>query len=438
MLVYFKASNFLSFGDNSEFSMIAADDISRKNERVVKYKKLKTLKNSVLYGANGAGKSNLIKAIQFLKSSVVDNQNITIENFHNYYNKLDEFGMSKPIEFTIVVLMKNKLYKYEYGFDKELKINEKFCLIDGNNEDQIIYIRKFGENVLIENKVNKVLTSYSKSNKLIIEFTFLNNDIEDFHKYISLLNIENSKSTFPQSLPKIVNGNNNKMFEKFNDFLCKTNTGIDKVELKVENIEKFYSSERDIKLVNKIKDEIEINLNEEYIMKVDDKNDFIYFKKIYEEIYVYWIEIYHKNSNKEYVLFDKKMESDGTQRIIDMLPTLLEVLYAETVVFIDEIENSIHPSLLKEFIIKLLELPIKGQIIFTTHESHLLDQNIFRQDEIKFVEKNESGYSEFYKLSDFDIRNELDIKKGYFSGRFGGVPILANLRDLNWSTDDKK
>ena len=74
----------------------------------------------------------------------------------------------------------------------------------------------------------------------------------------------------------------------------------------------------------------------------------------------------------------------------------------------------------------------KGQLIFTTHDSNLLDQNIFRQDEIWFTEKKKTGETTMYPLSDFKIRHDLDIEKGYLKGRFGAIPFLGNLDNLNW------
>ncbi|MNR06571.1 hypothetical protein D3C85_1226450 [compost metagenome] len=79
----------------------------------------------------------------------------------------------------------------------------------------------------------------------------------------------------------------------------------------------------------------------------------------------------------------------------------------------------------------------KGQLIFTTHESNLLDLEIFRQDEIWFSEKNKNtGSTQLYSLSDFKPRYDLDIRKGYLKGRFGAIPFLANLEDLKWMTKD--
>jgi hypothetical protein len=107
------------------------------------------------------------------------------------------------------------------------------------------------------------------------------------------------------------------------------------------------------------------------------------------------------------------------------------------VFFIDEMDRSLHPSMTKELIRYFLSQATKGQLIFTTHESNLLDLEIFRQDEIWLTEKDASGATKIYPLSDFKPRYDLDIRKGYLAGRFGAIPFLGNLKDLNWSHAQK-
>ena len=99
----------------------------------------------------------------------------------------------------------------------------------------------------------------------------------------------------------------------------------------------------------------------------------------------------------------------------------------------DEVDESLHPSLLKAIMHKIMNSgpAYGGQFIITTHESNLLDYDIYRQDEIWFVEKN-NGSTELYPLTDFKPRADLQLQKGYLMGRFGAVPFLANLKDLNW------
>jgi uncharacterized protein len=126
-------------------------------------------------------------------------------------------------------------------------------------------------------------------------------------------------------------------------------------------------------------------------------------------------------------------ESDGTRRLLEYLPMLYMAIFSSKVCIIDEIERSLHPLIIKELIRKFSEdQSTKGQLIFSTHESNLLDQEIFRPDEIWFAEKNKLGATELYPLSEFKEHHTLDIRKGYLNGRYGGIPFLGNLKDLNW------
>jgi len=131
--------------------------------------------------------------------------------------------------------------------------------------------------------------------------------------------------------------------------------------------------------------------------------------------------------------FTSAEESDGTLRLMDYLPALFKVINTSEVYLVDEIERSIHPVLIKELIKKFShDNSTKGQLIFTTHESNLLDQDIFRPDEIWFAEKKKEGSTELYPLSEFKEHHTIDIRKGYLNGRYGAIPFLGNLRDLNW------
>ena len=137
------------------------------------------------------------------------------------------------------------------------------------------------------------------------------------------------------------------------------------------------------------------------------------------------------------VLFDLDEESDGTVRLLDFVPAFRSVISKQKVFVIDEIERSIHPLLIKELVQKFsLDPNSKGQLIFSTHESNLLDQKIFRQDEIWFAEKNKDGSTDLYSLNDFKEHKTIDIQKGYLNGRYGSIPFLGNLQDLNWHDYD--
>jgi hypothetical protein len=145
----------------------------------------------------------------------------------------------------------------------------------------------------------------------------------------------------------------------------------------------------------------------------------------------------HLNNQGESIEFDFSEESDGTKRLMDFLPIFDAMLKEDATFIIDEIDRSLHPSLLKTLMTKIMaDGTTKGQLIFTTHESNLLDLDIFRPDEIWFAEKNrQTGNTELYSLNEFRPRPDLNIQKGYLQGRFGAIPFLGNLENLNWHVE---
>ena len=141
----------------------------------------------------------------------------------------------------------------------------------------------------------------------------------------------------------------------------------------------------------------------------------------------------HTDNNGDITEMPITRESDGTRRIIEYMPLLYAITRQNAVYIVDEIERSIHPILIKEIIRKLSYGDgAKGQLIFTTHESALLDQDIFRPDEIWFAQKDTDQATQLYPLSDFNIHKTANIENGYLNGRYGGIPFLSNLKDLHW------
>ena len=156
---------------------------------------------------------------------------------------------------------------------------------------------------------------------------------------------------------------------------------------------------------------------------------------IYEDgnVYVKTLVAVHKDMAGKEVEMSLRDESDGTRRLIEYMPLLYAIIQKDRVYLVDEIERSIHPIMIKDIVRKLSESnTAKGQLIFTTHESGLLDQKIFRPDEIWFAQKDIEQATQLYPLSDFNIHNTANIENGYLNGRYGGIPFLSNLKDLHW------
>ena len=160
------------------------------------------------------------------------------------------------------------------------------------------------------------------------------------------------------------------------------------------------------------------------ILNIVYENDKLYLKTLMS---------IHIDTCGETVETPLTIESDGTRRIIEYMPLLYAVTRHDAVYIVDEVERSIHPILIKDIINKLSKsTDTKGQLIFTTHESALLDQDIFRPDEIWFAQKDTDQATQLYPLSDFNIHKTANIENGYLNGRYGGIPFLSNLKDLHW------
>jgi hypothetical protein len=126
-------------------------------------------------------------------------------------------------------------------------------------------------------------------------------------------------------------------------------------------------------------------------------------------------------------------ESDGSLRIMDFIPMLIDLRLNDVVYLIDEIDRSMHPMLsqkILEYYFSHLEDMRDTQLIFTTHESNLMDLKLIRADEVWFVEKDQNGASHLTSLAEYKPRE--DIRKGYLQGRYGAIPFFAPINSLNW------
>lgn len=223
--------------------------------------------------------------------------------------------------------------------------------------------------------------------------------------------------------------------DKFSDFansvVTALDTGVSQIGVEVIPFDKFFKAEDSmykrqlISRLNAVKEDIPVPLKNglTLVASIDNSGGYIIKKPV----------TYHKNTQNENIAFGINEESDGTRRLMDIIPAIDLYLNKGTTVIVDEVDKSLHPSILKTIMLKIMESsPVDGgQFIVTTHESNLLDYDLYRQDEIWFVEKN-NGSTEIYPLTDFKPRADLQLQKGYLMGRFGAVPFLANLRDLKW------
>ncbi len=441
MLIRFVVSNFLSFDEEQEFNMIAGN-LKGHKEHVYHLPKLDILKASAIYGANGAGKSNLIKAIDFL-SNIVKSGRVAHPISEKKF-KLNKANREKPTHFEVEYYINGKTYAYGVTIGILAEVIEEWLVeTRPEKEDKLIFERK------LENQKTTINTAerYRKTErqKLLIELLEENllkaNDLlVKEATSVKILEIDllvewfnNLIIMFPSSkfVPLVKHISESSYFKNFcNTVLRGLDTGVQELDVLHQDFEKILnqlpSAKRD-EIIGKLSDgkKAMVQLDSAFIMMSKENDDYIAKKLVAR----------HKDIDGNAVDFDFSEESDGTVRLVDFVPAISNIINHPMVVIIDEIDQSLHPALLRALVTKVMnDNETEGQFIFTTHESSLLDLDIFRQDEIWFVEKSHvTGSSQYYSLMTYKPRYDLDIQKGYLKGRFGAIPFLANLNDLNWN-----
>lgn len=450
MLIRFSVANYLSFCDLTEFNMVSGD-IRSKKDHIETVNGLELLKFSLLYGANGAGKSNLIRSVETVRDLM---KNKGVNNLGQCSHRFDKDCLSKPIIFEIEFIT-NSGVPVIYGLSiQDDLINNEYLYLSGlgKSKDKLVFDRTKTDKNKSKLEVDKKFLKHKSDRDFLQLFgnSILNNSQVALPKFLdfeeNLLDMSKIVSEVyqwiiglnvihPASKPTKL------LFDlsQHQDFLAFSNKLLSNIDLGIKSLgireyefdEFFGVGDEEQKIRKKVTEDLKekefVPLTFDIIAVREGTHD-------RPELRIKRLLVEHKGrgSNVQFSLYE---ESDGTRRIIEYLTMIYEILDKDFrgIYFVDEIERSIHPHLLKEIIKKLVNSDkITGQLIFTTHESNLLDLDLFRQDEVLLTEKDESGKTSFSPLSDFKIRNDLDIRKGYLKGRFGAIPMLANLKDLNW------
>lgn len=447
MLIRFVVSNFMSFKDETEFNMLKSNgngSQSLKNHIVKTKSGVEVLKTAAIYGANAAGKSNLVKAIEFLKSIVISANNVLVPQSKRF--RLDKSCLDKSSTFRIEYEYQKIHFDYAVEIFKGKIIEEWLYVIDS--------VAKNKETLLFKRKNNNVEFGICFKNKNEIDFAlkFLKKQLKDnetvLFKCYELFDENKILDKICHAFTKIqiVNPNSFDLLytesvflgKKSVDFattiLSKSKTGIENIIVHSVEADEFFGlndSELKRDLIEKFENALEDSAKGKKFEAVSfrEKNQIYILTKKENKYLVSTLCTLHENSD---LTFDFLEESDGTRRLFELAPALEELIYAdENTYIIDELERSLHPILAKQ-LLKLYSDNSKSnsQLIFTTHESHLLDDELLRRDEIWFTEKKPDGSSEFYPLSNFNPRGDKVLERGYLQGRYGGIPFLGDFSKL--------
>ena len=407
MLLEFSCSNHRSIRDEILFSAIAGTDRTHA-ENIEKLADIEILKSSVVYGANGSGKSNFIDAISFVKNLVSNSINHQPgQGILQVPHKLDGYERKSNYKLQFIV----DGIRYAFGFSlKNMLVVEEYLYYFPNGRQTKIFERtnedySAGRN--FRNRFNSC-KDVLKPNRLMLSCAAVTAAYRFFNDELVIYSSVNQDNWMNYSLHQInANEHIKAIVLKFLDAL---GTGIKdiRVDIKKEDLDISH-------LPPVLSDEFKKIL-------LQQKVDAISAKILYEEF--------------ETDLISE--ESTGIKKLFGLLCPFIDIMVNGKVLVCDELESNLHESLLFGLVKQFVN--IRGskpaQLIFTTHETGLLNLDLFRRDQIWFTQKDRYGATELYSLAEYKVRNDASFEKDYLSGKYGAIPIVGDLTRL-FNTQEK-
>jgi len=441
MLIQVAVENYKSIEQEIIFKMIASGLKGHPSHKVktIFNEPAELLRLGAIYGSNASGKTNLIEAINFAKELIVDGtqsgERIRVKPF-----KLSSEYESAPTTIEFIIYLDDQLYTYGFSVtNKEVVEEWLFAQRPGAKERRLFErvsendqaVVKSGKSLEAEDYSKKVLEMVARSTR--VNQLYLHELVEKNHPGIRSL-----ISWFKQTLTVIPAVSQYRQLTlravkdiDFTEFvsrvLKRVGTGIERVESR----ERVVDIERDLTMYPEaLRDQLAAQLNEM------DENQGIFIsselmQRVYEkkdgDIIEYRLETIHIDKEGKEVAFDMEDESDGTLRLLHLIPLLADIKKDAKVVFIDELDRRMHPKLsqtLVKFFDELNTENNNSQLIFTTHDTNLFNQEFLRRDELWIMNKNKYGASSLVSVQEFNIRNDKKLDKDYLLGRFGGIPNI--------------
>lgn len=440
MLLQYVVSNFKSIGHPVEFSMFpvqATMDDRFLKTIPTKNGMWKVLQRGGFFGPNASGKSSFIESIAFARDFIVDGQKsgkgTKVNQFRGNFEDLNDLST-----FQFVFCLNENIYEYGFSLNR-YQIFEEWLMqltesgfsplftraTNGNGKTEIDIESKFARKNSKERNLSEVLKDSIQENQKNQLFLYKLSDngikkaemIVDWFRSLQIIFPETRIKALPIRMKA-----DTELQDYIANMLRKMDTGVFDVSVASKEID-FHDFAEKLEVPQNIIEEIEeirngiVNFAGKYFIFAENKK---------KRTILVQLKFSHRLNGKS-VQFDIDEESDGTQRLLDLLPMLFATREdGNTIYFVDEIDRSLHTKLsqflLNEFVNCCKDT--NNQIIFTAHDVNLINTNDFRQEEIWFIEKNNLGESRLRPLSDFNLQKGQDVLKAYLSGRFGAIPMI--------------
>lgn len=447
MLVSFTVSNYRSFDQAVRFSMEAGKTRNFSN-RLANDAGLKLLKFKAIYGANASGKSNLIRAIDFMRDTVLYGipASSTME-----YCRMNAENENRPSLFEIDISLGDVRYVYsvEIILSSSEFVSERLTEHKGHRS-KLVFTRD-----ILNGQYD--VTSYINNTAIKERLEIYASDIKEDGSVLFLKSMNQNKDALYANGSKLMvyrvlyRWFQNKLsvnhpdrfitqYSYFFDsqssaqaevLLSRFDTGISGVKIVDEPVEKVM-----LQFPKSISQDILENLNEQKRINIEkgrtdipaimvrtNEHSMNIIELIDDDVQCKTLKFHHQHSSS---LFSLEEESDGTIRLLDLLEILLN--HSQNMVYVvDEVNRCLHPVITKQFVADFLQFAKESeiQLIVTTHETNLMDLQLLRKDEIGFViKRTENGTSELSSLEDTGERFDKRIRRAYIEGEYGAVPRI--------------
>ena len=396
MILKIEIENFFSIKDKIRIDFRAASintALTRElGHNVMMWKDVPVLKTIGLFGPNASGKSNILKAITFccrvILESHLHNEGMTF-NFEPF--KFDGW-QNKPSKFLIDFVCDDIEYEYSFELTRERILSESLYHYPVGRRAKV-FVREangkysFGTSVIA--KPSDVVINTSEKNLFLSRASSMNREIaQKLYRYF-----------MNQFILGLVNVNDIMVLDSFNTYKRIILKALEICDTDITDIE---ARKEQVPAPVAIPGQPELS---------------------YKLIDVLRFKTFHRNQKN--ITFDMDMEeSNGTKKLFQILIRLLDVVKNKKSILMDEFDIGLHTRL-ADFVLDLIHASENSQLLFTSHNTNLIDVNRLRRDQIVFVNKSEQGATEIYSLYDFkDFRENMDAEKGYIQGRFDAVPYV--------------
>lgn len=442
MLIKISVENFKSFDQKEELSMISSSKMQGNKSHRMKIKQTQLLKNAVVYGANASGKSNLVAAFSFIKAVLM--QGLPVESVSDFCRS-KQANKNRESVFELQFTVGDTFYAY--GFSAILsqrKITEEWLfelMQDGGAHP--LFLRKGGEVPILGEKVN--VTAAERNRFTVYAEDFAENET---HLFLAEMNrgkkyVNNSKLLFFIQAFNWIMSNiiviypnvgltnteayyNEESLENISRLIQTFDTGVTDIKTRhitIEEMSKMIPVEVVQGMFAHLKAQMQMTNLPSIQMTWRVEGGFFNIRITENsEPEITTLVLKHGKSAFDFSFVE---ESDGTKRLFDLIDMLLTDR-PDTIFVVDELERSLHPKLTEHFLKLFMEAHegVRMQLVFTTHEDTIMDQSLFRRDEIWFVERDADNASKIYSLDRFKERYDKKLSKAYLEGRYGAIPVF--------------